>query len=190
MRLAQIAFIVAATAVSSSGCHAAWSANIHHNSRGTACATTPIPLAIDLALATAWGAAIGFAEDDDEYAGAIILATVFGLSGIWGIVETSRCKRASESTSGGEQLMGPQRTRGGGSRSDPPVPLPASDTPIPKRPNPLRVPDDFLERLEPPEKQLTCRIGHGSSCPAGHTCVATEGDSGICKPTTERDPTK
>jgi hypothetical protein len=177
-------FVLTFFVTMASGCHAMWSANISHNSRGDGCVTSPLPTLIDLALATASAVSFTVAEDAGDYAGSAIGSAVFGLSGLWGIIEVGRCNADDKKPLEHQQLLDPQPRRHPGQESTSnATPEPADLTPIPKRSNPLRVPDDFLDRAEKhPETPITCTLYTSSKCPAKHVCAIKNFGEGICKP--------
>ena len=180
--------------VASSGCAAAMSANVHHNSRGSACVSSPAFAMIDLLIGFATAGAVAASEESPGY---YAVSGVFFASGVIGGVSAIRCQGDDED----EKLAADPYATPPASNTAPSwnaeVDPEAIDTTtqsveiVPEGPPPstlhpalqLRLPADY--KVAPPveEKDTKIRCGNNpSACPPSQTCEIAGSDAGFCVP--------
>jgi hypothetical protein len=197
------AAIILALAASVSGCHLMWSANVHHNSRGSACVETPAFAVIDLVIA---GSAVAGISAGDEHPGYYAIPGLIALSGIAGIVESARCGETKEPVANNAPPASNSAPSFGEAEVDPDArPATAEEifgvtpvapvTPIAPAPTPttyqspkLKLDNDYNvdKHKPPPEEKIACG-NSPSSCPPGMTCAIAGGDAGYCVATSEHE---
>jgi hypothetical protein len=179
-------FLVLAFATSS-GCAMMVSANAHHNSRGSACISTPAFAIVDIAIAGVSAAAIGAS---DASAGYYTIPALFGVSGVAGVVGAARCSGEDSETAAsnappasnsapsfGDAWVDPnardatREEMGMGTEPDvtSPKPLPAITQEPAKPPPPPPAPT-------PP----ACTLSPRQDCPEGYYCKLVEENRGEC----------
>ncbi|MBT8495093.1 MAG: hypothetical protein KJO07_18755, partial [Deltaproteobacteria bacterium] len=191
--------VVAAVALSVTGCTVVAGAFAHHNSRGRSCQSWYLPPAIDAFIGGAWAVGLAVAEEDAGWGWAgpgLFLGTA-----VIGTIMVQRCRGASHARrterqrqrlrySDDASIGTPQPIRG-----QPPAPathreLPDSPLPPPPAseggqgpaPGKLRLRDDYVvkdpaaiakERLDKARRgELECGPDQkrGFECPDGFTC--------------------
>ena len=174
--------------VATSGCAAAMSANVHHNSRGSACVSSPAFAMIDLLIGFAGTAAIAASE---ESAGYYVIPGVFFTSGVIGGVSAVRCRGDDDEKIAADPLALPPASNSAPSWNAE-VDPDAIDTTtrtieiVPEEPpamHPvlkLRLPADY--KLTPPveDTKIPCR-DNPSACPPSQTCAIAGDDAGYCR---------
>ena len=179
-----------------SGCALLANANAHHNSRGSACLSSPAFGIIDLAIAGGTAAAIGAS---DESAGYYAIPAVFGASGLLGVVSAARCAGDGEGEVTPQNA--PPASNSAPSFGDAIVDPEARDATreeLGLPPEPTAPPRLGLDRLMPttlpppppasvdgdpkPPAPLACTLTPRKDCPDGYYCRLVAENAGECHP--------
>lgn len=177
------------------------SAIASHNSRGSACLSSPAFGVIDLVIAGGTAAGVAASESSSGY---FVLSGVFGLSGLIGVVAAARCSGEDEqdqvareappranntAPSFGEAPVDPAlrdatlEERGIPAEALPPPPLTLDRNGLPTAIPAVSPPPPPPRTTPPPQvpEVLSCTLSPRMDCPDGYYCMLVGENAGECR---------